>query len=499
MAKGYLDSCDENAILFTSGDIDTYPLWYLQEVENYRTDVKVIVTTYLNTDWYIDQMKRKTFKSDPIPSQLTHDKYSWGSRELIYFQERTKDSLDIKTFMDFIALDSDQVIVEMESGQKHNTFPTQNIRVPFNKSTVLNNGLVQPKYTDKIVSEIPLKIDTHVLGKQQIIMLDILANNHWERPIYFSGLSNESSDYIWLEDYLQFNGMTYKLVPIKTAVTEHNYEKGFIDAESAYANVMEWEWGGSNNESVYLDPITRRNSIRYRDSMSRIAAELIKEKKYTKAENIIDLSIEKMPIGKFQYYSLAIPFIDHYYQIGKPKKATTTYRAITDLYKDHLQYYLSLSPNEQAQLVDNIWRDLINYKNCLQIAIRNNDFDLIRIEIPFFLNQLEPLSGIITQMNYTIEIHELIEGLYKAKSSKNARKLYLQEVRKLKTSLLQAQKLSSEEMGIYAEEILNDINEYQQLLRIIDQHETHAFFKKEKDFFDQYLDQLSRFFESLEE
>ncbi|MFD0965221.1 glycosyltransferase family 117 protein [Pseudofulvibacter geojedonensis] len=499
MAKSYLDSCDENAILFTSGDIDTYPLWYLQEVEKYRTDVKVIVTTYLSTDWYIDQMKRKTFTSDPIPSQLTHNKYTWGSRDLVYFQERTEDSLDIKTFMNFISLDSDEVKVEMENGQKHNVFPTQNIRIPVNKEYVLKNGLVKAKYSDKIVSEIPLKINSQVLGKQQIIMLDILANNNWERPIYFSGLSNDSSDYIWLEDYLQFNGMTYQLVPIKTSVKENNYEKGFIDAESAYKNVIKWEWGGSNNETIYLDPITRRNSIRYRDSMGRITKQLIKDKKITQAENILDLSIEKMPIGKFQYYSLAIPYINQYYQIGKPEKAVATYKAITNLYKDHLQYYLSLSPSEQAKLVDNIWRDLINYRNCLEIAIQNNDFDLIREEIPFYLNQLDPLSDIIKNMNYAIGLNELIEGLYKVKSSKNARKLYLQEVEGLKNSLQQASKLSVEELHVYAEEIFIDINEYKQLLRILDQYESEAFFKKEKDFFDKSLDQLNSFFESLEE
>ena len=497
MAKAYLDSCKENAILFTSGDIDTYPLWYLQEVEGYRRDVKVIVNTYFAADWYIDQMKKKTFESDPIPSQLTHDKYKWGTRDVLYYYERTKDSIDLKTFLNFLALDKEEVMVEMKSGQKHNTFPTKNVHLNIDKEVIINKGIVDVKHQDKIVSSMQLNIDTEAIGKQHLLMLDILANNNWERPIQFTGLSNDNADYIWLQDYLQFNGMTYQLVPVKTENSD--YHKGFVNTNEAYQQINNWEWGGSNNEKVYLDPVTRRNSIRFRDSMSRVAEQLIKENKPNKAQKIIDLSIDKMPIDKFGYESFAIPFIEQYYQINQKEKAQKIYKEITNIYKDHIDYYLTLTPNEQAKIVDRIWRDMVNYKNCIHIAVEQNDSRLIRNEIPILLNYLEPFTDIINANSSGVNLTVLIEGLYKSNSVNNARKLYNQEVDRLQKSLIYASKLDEQEAYYYAEEILQDIEKYKEQLRLIHKYDTENFFVKEKETFNDLIDKLENFFSNLNE
>src|SRR5690606_9527098 len=106
MAVKYLESCAPNAILFTIGDNDTFPLWYAQEIEGVRRDVRVINTSLFQTDWYIDQMKRKAYTSDPIPSQLTHEQYRYGTRDYIVEKEITKDTLSIKEFMDFVSSDN---------------------------------------------------------------------------------------------------------------------------------------------------------------------------------------------------------------------------------------------------------------------------------------------------------------------------------------------------------------------------------------------------------
>ena len=242
MAVNYLESCAPNAIIFTIGDNDTFPLWYAQEIEGIRRDVRVVCTSLFNVDWYIDQMKRKAYNSDPIPSKLTHDQYKWGTRDYIIKEVVTKDTLDINQFLDFITSDDQRTkygyVLEQQgyetSGQRNqdlnaNYAPTEFVRIPVNKEAVLKNGVVAPKDADKIVDYIDIKITGQVIMKNRLMMLDIIAQNNWERPIYFSGGAFGDDDYIWMKDYLQLDGLAYKLVPIKTPLDKNNpYDMGRI-------------------------------------------------------------------------------------------------------------------------------------------------------------------------------------------------------------------------------------------------------------------------------
>ena len=209
-AQAYLESCDPNAILFTIGDNDTFPLWYMQEVEGIRTDVKLVNTSLFQTDWYIDQMKRATYDAPPIPSQLTHDEYKYGTLDVAYyFQElfpKLKDSvIDLDTYMKWIRSDSKKTFYDLdEDGNPEKMLPTNKIRIPVNKENVLKYGIVAQKDADKIVPYIDITVG-RALAKNTILMLDILNNFNWERPIYFTGGSNTDSEYIWLKDYLQLD------------------------------------------------------------------------------------------------------------------------------------------------------------------------------------------------------------------------------------------------------------------------------------------------------
>ena len=246
LAKAYLDSIDEdkNAIIFTIGDNDTFALWYAQEIENHRTDVRTINTSLLATDWYMDQMKRKAYKSKPILSNLTHDQYVFGRRDYIK-HESIIDSVrwDLKDFMNWISSDNkrtkykfllEQYGYDNEdlnniplSTQNMIYYPTNKLRFYVNKENVIKSGIINSSEIDKMVDYIDIDIPKSGLYKNQILMLDILSKNDWERPIYFTGGSYKDSEYIWMKDYLQLDGLVYKLVPIKTPLNKENpYQMG---------------------------------------------------------------------------------------------------------------------------------------------------------------------------------------------------------------------------------------------------------------------------------
>ena len=377
-ATAYLDSCAPNAILFTIGDNDTFPLWYMQEVENYRTDIKLINTSLFQTDWYIDQMKRKTYDAAPIPSQLTHDKYKWGTLDVAYyFPEiipQLKDSIvDIQYFMKWIESDNEVTFYDLdEDGIPEKILPTNKIRIPVDKAMVLKNGIVAQKDSALILPYIDIEFNG-ALTKSRILMLDILANNNWKQPIYFTGGAQAEEEYIWLKNYLQLDGMTYKLVPILTPDDGNFFEMGRINTDIMYKNVKKWDWGNITDDNIYLDTETRKNSVTYRNNLERLARALIAEKKLAKAEEIVDLSLEKMPVNKFGHYSMLIGYVDLYYELGKKEKARKLTAELKVVLQENLRYYSQFDESTVEAVFNDIERSLLMYDQLVKTAIRFDD------------------------------------------------------------------------------------------------------------------------------
>ena len=361
-AQAYLESTDPNAIMFTIGDNDTFPLWYMQEVEGIRTDVKLVNTSLFQTDWYIDQMKRATYDAAPIPSQLTHDEYKYGTLDLAYyFPElfpQLKDSvLELDNFMKWIKSDSKRTFYDLdEDGNPEKVLPTNKIRIPVNKENVLKYGIVAQKDADKIVPYIDITIDRGI-GKNTILMLDILNNFNWERPIYFTGGSNTDSEYIWLKDYLQLDGVAFKFVPIKTPTKIYNengqlerelslFDIGRIDTDKMYKNVKKWNWRNINDGKIYLDEQTKRNAISLRNSLMRLSRAFAIEGDTLKAIEILDLSIEKMPIEDFDHYSLSLEYPEMYYQLRETKKGRKTAEDLIRLFREKLVWFSTFSTED---------------------------------------------------------------------------------------------------------------------------------------------------------
>lgn len=404
MGRMYLDSCAENAILFTIGDNDTFALWYQQNIEQYRQDVRIVNTSLFQTDWYIDDMKKKAFTSDPIPSQLTHDKYTYGTRDVIAFQETKEDTVDIKTWMDWVESENPITKVELNSGQMIGSFPSKIIRVPVDKEAVLRNGVVAPEDAHLIVPYIDIKLSGDFVYKNRLLMLDIIANNNWERPIYFSGGAFGNDDYLWMKDYLQLDGVVYKLVPIRTPVDPRNpFDMGRIDGDKMYDIVMSWDWGNSGEPYVYHDTETRRNGITYRSNLARLSETLIREGKKEKAENILDLAMKKMPVEYFEYYSLVEPFAAGYYQLDKTAKAREVYEAVSGKLKEYIKYYGGMDLQSQGEMIEDIYSKLNQYESLVELTYTFDTPEYYAQQKEEFLNHLNPFKGFFARVGIDID------------------------------------------------------------------------------------------------
>ena len=379
MAKKYLDSVDENAILFTIGDNDTFALWYAQEIEGYRTDVRTINTSLFATDWYIDQMRRKSYESEPIKTLLKHEDYRYGTNDAVLYNkdDRLADTLDIMQFMKYIKSDNRTTRAELQNGEVINTFPTRHVRVPVNKENVLKNGIVKQEDADLIEDELYLEINTNQLSKHRLLMLDLLANNNWERPIAFTGGSFGDDDYLWLKDYLQMDGVVYQLVPIKTPINPRiPFDMGRVDVDKNYEIMTNWYWGNSGSEDIYHDPETRKNSITYRSNIARVVEKLLQQKDEKRAKVLMDLAMEKMPIDKFGFYTLTEPFVSGYFKIGENEKARKYWNQVTTKHKEKLTYFSSLEIQRQYYYIEDIITEIERYRAFVDLVILFEDKEI---------------------------------------------------------------------------------------------------------------------------
>lgn len=405
-ARAYLDSCqkDAGAILFTIGDNDTFPLWYAQEIEGFRTDVRIVCTSLFETDWYVDQMKRKAYDSEPIPSQIAHDKYRWGSRDVLYYQGLTDSRWNVKDFIDWLDSDKPQTKlrhilqkqgadIEQYSENFLNTvyYPTHKIRIPVNKKNALESGLVKAKDSALMVDYIDIDLPQSAITKKSMMMLDIMANNDWKRPIYFSGGSFDDAEFIWMKDYLQLDGLAYKLVPIKTE-RRNSFEMGRIDTELMYDVVTNWEWGNSGSSEIYHDTQTRIQGLTFRSNLARLVEELINEEKIDKAKDIIEIAMTNLPVDYFGYYTFVEPFVDAYFRVGETTKARELFHKLKTKYQERLEYYAGVPLDEQYDHIDDIIADMEGYRRNIDILIANNDRELAERETLIFNEYIDKFA-----------------------------------------------------------------------------------------------------------
>jgi hypothetical protein len=487
-AKAYLDSVDKNrdAMIFTIGDNDTFAIWYAQEIEGYRTDVRSINTQLLATDWYIDQLKRKTYQSNPIPSQLSHNQYAYGTRDYIKF-EAVNDSIrwNIGDFMTWVASDHprtrykhllkqyDLDLSRIPVGtQEMVYYPTNKIRIPVNKENVLKSGIVKPSDADLIEDYIDIDLPTSGLYKNRLMMLDILHNNNWERPIYFTGGSYDDQEYIWMKEFLQLDGLVYKLVPIKTAENPTNpYQMGRIDSEKMYNIVKKWDWGNSDSPDIYHDPETRKNSISFRSNLTRLADQLSEEGQKEKSIIILDLIMEKMPLNYFGFYSLLTPVVSVYFKAGANDKATALANKIAFKYNDKLNYYRSLSGEDQSNYIETIVTDIERYRALVETALSAENIDAAKLLVKNFIDNTRSFAPLYSAYDYYTPMIPYVKVLFSGEMEDSARLLFGAITEVYQNRLALFRELPSKELQYYKESISLEIKSYNNALEMYQEHE----------------------------
>ena len=351
IARNYLNSCDKDAVLFTVGDNDTFPLWYVQDVEGVREDVRIVNTMLFNMDWYVDQMRWKNYSSEPLKFTLPESKYKNGTNNSIYVREN-EGWAPLDYVLTFVKSDDPRTKLPLRSGEKVDYIPTQKLILPVDTVNALANGDIRPGDEDKMLPELrfTLKPNAQIM-KGSLAQLDVLGSNKWKRPIYYTSGGFDGS--LGLERFYRTEGLAYRIVPVETPY-KSIIEMGSIDTDTLYHRLMNtFEWGRMNQEDVHLDYYTIRtlSVIRFRSLYTRLAMELLKEEKGEKAIQVLDRCMELAPNNVLpfdQYVSgITIPdgqgglthyegVIEAYYLCGETEKANNIlkehYSSLSDKY-----------------------------------------------------------------------------------------------------------------------------------------------------------------------
>jgi hypothetical protein len=378
LGANYLKTCQPNGIIFTNGDNDTFPLWYNQEVEGVRTDVRVCNLSYLQTDWYINQMRRQAYDSEPMPFSMDEEKYRQGTRDVVYLMDNpriSRKSIGLKEAVDFIA--DDNPATKLRQADNAAYLPKKVISFKVDKEAVIENNVVKPEDYDKIVDSITIDLsDRNYLPKDEMMILDLLATNNWERPIYWA-ITVGRNKYMNLEDYFRVEGFGYRFVPIKGESEAERLSYGSVETEIMYDNLMnKFAYGNMNDPDVYIDENNRRMMTNIRNTFSRLAGGLIAENKNDSAIAVIDRGFELVPSEIVQYEFFGIQLAENYYAAGAPEKARAAFEEAVATFDDELSYFFSLDRKFRQSVNEEIQRNLFYLQRMERTARNNGDSEL---------------------------------------------------------------------------------------------------------------------------
>lgn len=356
MAINYLESLEPNAIIFTNGDNDTFPLWYAQEVENIRTDVRVVNLSLLNTDWYIDQQKRKAYLSDPVPFKMPEQKYRQGTRDVMFLNNRetSKNYVPLANAMATL-MDDSKFIDNGRNKIQYTGTHMFSLDVPAEAAEKFRGFLHEG---DSLVTTIRWSmVDANgnpkpYITKAQMMVLDLLANMDWDRPVYFA-VTTGGDAYMGLERYFQLEGLAYRLTPIYHKASDNPNLDGGIGTDLMYRNMMErFKWGNMDSKPIYMDENNRRMTTNLRLQFNHLAEQLITEGRKEEALNVLNKSLTVMPESNVPYEQPQIMWqvADLLYQAGDSVQALKLSMRLHELNMQQLDFYNSLDKDRRVEI-----------------------------------------------------------------------------------------------------------------------------------------------------
>ena len=359
-ATNYLDSCDPNGIIFTGGDNDTFPLWYAQETEGFRTDLRVVVLSYYNTDWYIDQTTRKAYGSDPFPYTLSLKNYQQGGpNDYLPYVDMKIPAIDAKQYIELLSKDYKQ----LRDGDR-NVVPSRVFTINVDKQAILAKGIIPKGMDSLVVDKMQIRLLRGGLEKKDLAILDLLVTNNWERPIYLNHTSMSQIN-LDLSPYAIQEGNAYRILPVKNPRKDREY---LVDTDKSYdIMVNKFRYRGLDDENIYYTDDYRGFVVNHRSSINSLAQALIDENKMAKADSLLLFSLAKMPDKVIRYDHTTPETIDLLFQVGEKEKAVEISKVLGDRAISMASYLINEGYGLTADLRRNIF-----ILNALQRSLYKN-------------------------------------------------------------------------------------------------------------------------------
>lgn len=347
MAKNHLVGCEPNGILFTGGDNDTYPLWYAQDVEGVRTDVRVIVGSLFSADWNIEMMQRQAYESAPLPFSIQRELYKQGGLidyvPVVEHPNLKGAAVNLPQYLELLRKQHPAIMVQTQAGSALASVPSKELRMPVNREEVLEKNLVPDTMTHYVPEFLSFKMSGNGLQKSDLMLLDLIATNNWERPIYFTFTALNQLPFDLSKHVVQ-EGLIYRLLPIENP-REGDY---LVHTGAMYTNMMErYSWRNLNKPGVTYSTYYSNQMLNPRMSFNALAQALIGEGEPEKALLAIHKSLEVIPDDTIPYDISAVETAGLLMELDDNDTAMSITKTLVERADEELTYYQTASSNKE--------------------------------------------------------------------------------------------------------------------------------------------------------
>jgi hypothetical protein len=354
-AENYLASVDQNGILITFGDNDTFPLWYAQEVEGFRTDVRILNYTLSGMHWYCEQLFNKLYDSEPIAFTLPKEFYGLG-KDIVYLQDRSDEYFEVTDLLALLRDHPDKFKARDGRGEEVTLIPTSHFKITLDIPDLVKRGIIPAEIADKVDPVIMWTVTKGSLMRHELMILDMLGTNKFVRDINIMNPSYIQRVFSPIRQYCVQDGMNYKLLPYKAQLgqpilfdnrdnryvmqqfTEESYDYFLNGYKDKNGEMHPLKWCNLNAD-IYIDPVSLNMGTVQRQTFCMAAQELMQKGDTVRARKMLDLSDEFFPEKNFCYDKYSMMMVDLYNSLYGKERATYIWDGIFKYYSQNLAYY----------------------------------------------------------------------------------------------------------------------------------------------------------------